>query len=65
MVVSVDRTRDNGHKLNYRNPHLKIRKDLFTVTGVAHWKRLPREVVELPSLEILKTELDMIPSSLL
>lgn len=64
-MVSGDRTRDSGHKLKYRNPHLKIRKGVFSVMGVVPWKRLPRKVVEFPSLEIFKTELDMILSSLL
>ena len=32
----------------------------FTVQVTEHWKRLPREVVESPSLEILKTCLDAI-----
>ena len=38
---------------------------LFTVTMTEHWHWLPREVVESPSLEILKTQLDMAPSNLL
>jgi len=38
---------------------------LSTVTMTEHWHGLPREVVESPSLEIFKTQLDMAPSNML
>lgn len=38
---------------------LNIRKHFFTVRVAEHWHRLPREVTESPSLEILKINLDM------
>jgi len=35
-----------------------IRKQFSTVSVVKHWNRLPREVVDAPSLEALKIRLD-------
>ncbi|KAK4820065.1 hypothetical protein QYF61_019007 [Mycteria americana] len=54
-VVSTDRTRGKGHKLKHMKFLLNSRKRFFTVRMTEHQNRLPREVVESPSLEILKT----------
>ncbi|KFQ27769.1 hypothetical protein N332_01129, partial [Mesitornis unicolor] len=48
----------NGHKLEHRQLNLNIRKIFFTVRVREHWHRVPREVVESPSLETFKTRLD-------
>jgi len=36
----------------------------FTVKVVRHWKRLPREVVDAPCLEVFKSRLDRALSNL-
>jgi len=64
-VVPSNRTRGNGHKLKHRKFHLTMRKNFFLLRVTEHWKRLPRGVVESPSLEIFKTRLDKVLCSLL
>jgi len=64
-VVPSDRTRGNRHKLKQRKFHLNMRKNYFTLRVTELWHRLPREVVESPSLETLKTRRDEVLCSLL
>jgi len=57
-LASSDRTRTNGFKLKESKLRLNTTKKCFTMRVVRTWNRLPREVVDALSLEVLKDRLD-------
>ena len=57
-VVCSDRTRSNNLKHEHRKFHTNVWKNFVMVRVMEHWNRLPRKVVETPSMEIFKAQLD-------
>lgn len=54
FLASIDRTHGSGLKLHQGRFRLGIRKQVLKGWVFKHWKRLPRQLVNAPSLSVFK-----------
>jgi len=54
-------TRGNGYKSPLERFQLETRGKFFTMETSSPWNNLPREVVDSPTLDTFKIQLDTVP----
>ena len=54
--VCCNRRRGNGFKIKVGKLRLDIKKKLSIIRVVRHWNRMPREVVDAPSLKVTQDQ---------
>ena len=59
-IVDRDRAMGNSLKPRQEEFRLDIRRKFSTWRVVTHWNKLPKEVVDAPSLEAFEASLDMV-----
>ena len=62
--MDIDRTSENAFKLRQGRFRLDITRKFCTRNAVKHWNRLPKEILDAPSLEAFKARLDVALGSL-
>lgn len=60
LVMSTDRTRGSGHKLDHRKFHLNLKKHFIMVRVTEYWNNLLTEAEESLHLETFKGRVDMV-----
>ncbi|KAK4825406.1 LOW QUALITY PROTEIN: hypothetical protein QYF61_027172 [Mycteria americana] len=56
----MEKTRGNGYKSLLGRFQLDARRKFFTMRKISHWNNLPREVVDSPTLDTFKIQLDRV-----